>query len=236
MLDVAAELAFVGLFIPAPRPQTVIDTLSALLVVVTLILVAHRSLLPAVRMYAIQSAILSILAGLVAVYTGQWDLLLLAVFTIGVKVVGIPAFLHFLVDRIRIKRESQPYIDQTLTLAIAGALILAAYWIVRGIQLPPTLLARHSLTASLAVVFIGFLIMATRRKAVSQTLGLLVMENGMFLAGLSLTYGMPLLVELGVAFDVLVAAIIVGILIFNINRTFDTVDASRLSKLAEGPS
>ena len=214
-------------------PETTIDALSALFVVCALVLMSHKSLAPAVRMFAVQSAVLAAIATVVAVVTREWHILVTAVVTLALKTYAIPRFFNYLIDRIRIKRESDPYVNLSLGLVIAGALVLAAYWIVRPIQIPPGLLAKHSLTASLGVVFIGFFIMASRRKAITQTLGLLVMENGMFLAALSLTYGMPLIVELGVAFDVLVGAIVVGILIFNINLTFDTVDASRLSNLNE---
>ena len=214
-------------------PTSAIDALSALFVVTTLVMMTHKSITPAIRMYALQSAILSLIATIVAIATSEYHLLFIAAITLGLKTFGIPKLLDYVVERIKIKRESEPYINLSLALAIAGGLILFAYFIVRPIQIPGELLAKHSLTASLGVVFMGFFIMVSRRKAITQTLGLLVMENGMFLAALSLTYGMPLIVELGVAFDVLVAAIILGILLFNINRTFDTVDASRLTRLNE---
>ncbi|MHB8603835.1 MAG: hydrogenase [Thermoplasmatota archaeon] len=214
-------------------PETVIDALSALFVVAALVLMSHKSLSAAVRMFAVQSAILAAIATIIAIETREWHILVLAAVTLALKGYALPRFFDYLIDRIRIKRESEPYVNLSVGLVIAGGLILAAYWIVRPIQIPAGLLAKHSLTASLGVVFIGFFIMASRRKAVTQTLGLLVMENGMFLAALSLTYGMPLIVELGIAFDVLVAGIVVGIFIFNINRTFDTVDSSRLDTLID---
>jgi hydrogenase-4 component E len=213
------------------EPSTSIDALSALFVVTTLVMISHKSIMPTIRMYALQSAILSVIATLIAVSTGEYQILVIAFITLALKAIAIPKLLTYIVDRIKIKRESEPYIDLSLGLVIAGALLLLAYWIVQPIKIPDTLVAKHSLTASLGVVFIGFFMMVSRRKAITQTLGLLVMDNGMFLAALSLTYGMPLIVELGIAFDILVAAIILGILLFNINKTFDSVDSSRMTTL-----
>ncbi len=221
------------LVLPAIDLDRLVDGLVALFVVTTLVLMAHTSLTPAVRMFAVQSAILAAIVAMVAAATREWHLLVTAAVTLALKTIAIPRFLDYIIDRIRVKRESEPYVNPSLGLAIAAGLILFAYWIVRPMTIPPGILARSALTASLAVVFIGFFIMVSRRKAITQTLGLLVMENGMFLAALSLTYGMPLVVELGIAFDVLVGAIIIGIFVFNINRTFDTVDASQLRSLNE---
>ena len=80
---------------------------------------------------------------------------------------------------------------------------------------------------------IGFFVMVNRRKALTQVLGLLSLENGLFLAAISLTYGMPLVVEIGIFFDVLVAVMVLGILVFRIGETFDSMDVSKLRKLRE---
>ena len=81
---------------------------------------------------------------------------------------------------------------------------------------------------------IGLLMMITRRHAVTQIIGFLAMENGLFFAATSATYGMPLVVELGVAIDVLIAAFIFGIFFFHINTTFDSLDVEQMARLKEG--
>jgi hydrogenase-4 component E len=84
---------------------------------------------------------------------------------------------------------------------------------------------------AIAVFLIGFFMMVNRRKALTQVLALLCLENGLFLAAISLTYGMPLLVELGIFFDLLVAVMVLGILVYRIRGTFDSMDVSRLTRL-----
>ena len=92
-------------------------------------------------------------------------------------------------------------------------------------------LGHNTLAAAIAMFLIGFFMMANRRKALTQVLGLLSLENGVFLAAISLTYGMPLVIEAGIFFDVLVAALLLAILIYRIRETFDSTDVSRLSRL-----
>src|ERR1017187_5245659 len=90
-----------------------------------------------------------------------------------------------------------------------------------------------SVAVAIALFLIGFFVMVNRRKALTQVLGLLSLENGLFLAAISLTYGMPLVVEIGIFFDVLVAVLVLGILVFRIGETFDSMDVSKLRKLRE---
>jgi hydrogenase-4 component E len=87
------------------------------------------------------------------------------------------------------------------------------------------------LSVSIAVMLIGLFIMMTRKKALTQIVGLLTIENGVFLSGLSITYGMPLIVEVGIFFDILVAALILGVFVFRINQTFDSINVDALRRL-----
>ena len=89
------------------------------------------------------------------------------------------------------------------------------------------------LAVAIALFLIGFFSMVNRRKALTQVLGLLSLENGLFLAAISLTYGVPLVVEIGILFDVLIAVMVLGILVFRIRETFDSMDVSKLRKLRE---
>jgi hydrogenase-4 component E len=94
-----------------------------------------------------------------------------------------------------------------------------------------TALGHNTLAIAIALFLIGFFMMVNRRKALTQVLGLLSMENGIFLAGISLTYGVPLVIELGIFFDVLVAVMVLGILVYRIGGTFDSMDVSKLRRL-----
>ena len=92
-------------------------------------------------------------------------------------------------------------------------------------------LGHNVLAVAITLFLIGFFMMVNRRKALTQVLALLSLENGLFLAAISLTYGMPLIVELGVLFDVLVAVMVLGILVYRIRETFESMDVSRLRRL-----
>jgi hydrogenase-4 component E len=89
------------------------------------------------------------------------------------------------------------------------------------------------LSVSIAMMLIGLFIMTTRKNAITQIVGLLTMENGVFLSGLSITYGMPLIVEVGIFFDILVAVLILGVFIFRINKTFESISIDSLRGLRE---
>jgi hydrogenase-4 component E len=96
-------------------------------------------------------------------------------------------------------------------------------------------ITRGTLGIALAVVMLAFLMMITRQKAISQVVGFLSMENGLFLAATSATYGMPMVVELGIALDVLVGVIILGVFFFQIRDQFDSLDIRHMERLKDGP-
>jgi hydrogenase-4 component E len=211
----------------------VLTGLSALALVTSFVMVSHKSLTSTIRTYAVQSVLLSAIAFLVGLFTGERHIWVIAVITLVLKGFAIPKLLNYVIEHLKIRRERESAFGIPTSLLVCGLFVLLAYAATSRLPSDETSLGRVTLAISLAIVLIGVFVMATRHKAITQTLGLLVMENGMFLAALSLTYGMPLIVELGVAFDVLVAAIILGLLLFNINKTFDTIDTRRMERLAE---
>ena len=145
--------------------------------------------------------------------------------------------LRRLVARIEIRQEIEPLVNVPLSVLISGLLTLLAYVVAEpftcrseSARAPPAL-GHNTLPVAIALFLIGFFMMINRRKALTQVLALLSLENGLFLAAISLTYGMPLIVELGIFFDVLVAVMILAILVYRIRETFDSMDVSRLSRL-----
>jgi hydrogenase-4 component E len=148
----------------------------------------------------------------------------------------LPALLQRLVIRIEIRREIEPLVNVPVSVIVSGLLTLLAYVLAEPLQGGTeiggaTSLGHNTLPVAIALFLIGFFMMISRRKALTQVLALLTLENGLFLAAISLTYGMPLIVELGIFFDVLVAALILAILVYRIRETFDSMDVSRLSRL-----
>lgn len=218
---------------PTAFQDDVITGLAALILITTFVMLSHKSLTPTIRTYTLQSILLSILAFLVGFFTGDHEIWIIASITLVLKGYGIPRLLNYIIEHLRIRRERESAIGIPTSLLAAGLLVLLAGAATARIPQGAESLGRASLVVSLSCVLIGIFLMATRRKAITQVIGLLVMENGMFLAALSLTYGMPLIVELGIAVDILVAAVVLGVLLFNINRTFDTIDTRQMERLAE---
>ena len=154
--------------------------------------------------------------------------LIAALLTVIIKVWMIPYALFRVVRRLRDEQETKPILSPNQT-SLAAALVLAVTYGVMDQALPGV--SRDILSGALAVFLIGLLIMITRRQAVLQIIGLIMMENGLYLLGLSMTKGLPLIIEFGVFFDVLVAVIVLGILTWRLKLSFQTTDTTVLRKL-----
>lgn len=210
-----------------------VDLGSALLLLTCFAIVAQRRLSACVDLFALQSLFLAMIAALVAFLTGIRHIYFAAVLTVLVKVIVIPYVLRRVIERLNVTRELVMNINVPASLLISGSLVMVAFFITQPIIPFGYLLTRDSLAIALAIVLIGFFTMIARQKAVTQLIAFLVMENGLFLGATAATYGMPLIVELGVFFDVLVAALIAGIYTNRLQDAFDSVDTNHLSELKE---
>jgi hydrogenase-4 component E len=149
-----------------------------------------------------------------------------------VKVILVPILFERLVIKMEIHEEIEPIVNVPLSVVISGGLTLVGYVVAESFYRPDESgLGHNMLAVAISLFLIGFFTMINRRKALTQVLALLSLENGLFLAAISLTYGMPLIVELGVFFDVLVAAMVLGILVYRIRESFASMDVSRLRRL-----
>ena len=151
------------------------------------------------------------MAALVAFLTGHRHIYLAAALTVVIKVIVLPRILRKVIERLNVSRELVMNINIPAGLLICGGLVVVAFFITQPIIPLGYLLTRDSLALALAIILIGLFTMIARKKAVTQMVGFLVMENGVFLGTTAAAYGMPLIVELGIFFDVLVAGLIVGI-------------------------
>jgi hydrogenase-4 component E len=213
-----------------------ITLMAALVLVVQITMVAQRWLLTNIRAFAMQSFLLACIANTIAYFNGAPHIYIAAALTLLLKAMLLPALLQRLVIRIEIRREIEPLVNVPVSVIVSGLLTLLAYVLAEPLQGGTeiggaTSLGHNTLPVAIALFLIGFFMMISRRKALTQVLALLTLENGLFLAAISLTYGMPLIVELGIFFDVLVAALILAILVYRIRETFDSMDVSRLSRL-----
>jgi hydrogenase-4 component E len=209
---------------------SVIDFISAGILVTAVSINTFKRIEPAVKAYTLNSWLLSALTAVAAYTTGEVHLYAAAVITLLSKGVLIPMFLRKIVRQIKATHDTDPYISNALSLSISGILVVIVYASLKeGIFV--TGLSRNVLQISIAVILIGLFIMITRRKAIIQVIGLLFMENGLFLAGFALAFGMPLIIELGVLFDMLMGVIILGIFVIQIKRSFASSDLDKLTIL-----
>jgi len=217
-----------------PNSETgsqILTLLAALMLVLQLLLAVQPMLVTNIRIYAVQSLLLAAIAGVVGFAYHAWHVYLIAVLTIVGKVLFLPWRLERLVRQIKIEQEIHPFVNMPASMLICGALTVLAYVVAR----PITSLERlgsNTLAVAIALLLTGFFLMINRRKAITQVLALLTMENGVMLAAIALTtYGMPLVVEIGIFFDVVVAVMVLGILVFRIRETFASMDVSKLNEL-----
>ena len=205
--------------------------MAALMLVVQLLMIAQRMLLTNIRLFAIQSLLLAAIAAVLAYHYNASHVYVVAVLTIIGKVIFLPWLLNRLVRRMRIHEEIEPLLNAPSSMLLCGGLTLLGYVVAR----PFTSLERvgnNTLGTALTLLLTGFFLMINRRTALTQVLALLTVENGVMLAAVALTtYGMPLVVELGIFFDVLVAVMVLGILVYRIRENFASMDTSKLNQL-----
>ena len=210
-----------------------VNLCSVLLLLSCFAIVAQRRLSACVDLFALQSFFLACTAALVAFLTGHRHIYFAAALTVVIKVIVLPRILRKVIERLNVSRELVMNINIPAGLLICGGLVVVAFFITQPIIPLGYLLTRDSLAIALAIILIGFFTMIARKKAVTQMVGFLVMENGVFLGATAAAYGMPLIVELGVFFDVLVAGLIAGIYTHRLQDAFDSVDTSELTALKE---
>jgi hydrogenase-4 component E len=204
---------------------------AALMLVVQLLLVVQRMLLTNIRLFAVQSFLLAAIAAIVAFYYDATHVYIVAVLTVVGKVWFLPRLLTRLVRRINIVEEIEPLINAPTSMLLCGGLTLLGYVVARPFTTLEKL-GNNTLAIAITLLLTGFFLMFNRRKAITQVLALLTVENGVMLAAVALTtYGMPLVVELGIFFDVMVAVMVLGILVYRIRETFASMDTSKLTQL-----
>ncbi len=211
-----------------------VTLMAAFVLVLQIAMVGQRSLVMNIRLFGAQSFLLGSIAGAIAWYNSAPHIFIAAAMTVVVKAVLVPILLERLVDRIEIRHEIAPIVNVPVSIVISGCLTFVAYLVGESFYHPEEFagsLGHNTLAVAISVFLIGFFMMINRRKALTQVLALLTLENGVFLAAICLTYGMPLIVELGVFFDVLVAVMVLGILVYRIRETFESMDVSKMRRL-----
>jgi hydrogenase-4 component E len=211
----------------------IVNLFAAVLLLLSFAMLAQRRVLSLIDLFAAQGFVLALSTAFVAWATGQTHLYWSAGLTLALKVIAVPWFLHRLIRRLDVKWDVETLINIPTTMLVGLALVILAFNLAQPVSELAGTVTRGTLGIALAAVLLAFLMMITRSKAVPQLVGFLAMENSLFFAAAAATYGMPMVVELGFAFDVLVAVIIVGVFFFQIRERFDSLDIHHLEKLKE---
>jgi hydrogenase-4 component E len=216
-----------------PLVVQTINLLAAVLLLLAFAMLSQRRILSLIHLFTLQGVMLVAATALVAHATGQPHLYASAAITFVLKVILFPVLLHRLIDRLNIKWDVETLINVPTTMLVGIVLVIISFNLTSPISQFSASIARSTLGIALASVLLSFMMMITRGKAVPQVIGFLSMENGLFFAATAATYGMPIFVELGIALDVLVGILILGVFMFQIREQFDSLDIRHLERLKE---
>jgi hydrogenase-4 component E len=195
------------------------------------LMVGQQSLVVAIRLYGLQSFLLGMVGVAMGASGHRPHLFVTAGLTIVLKAALIPWFLQRVIDRVGIRREIEPYVNVPASLLVCLGLTVVGYRVSLGMAGASQGVPHQVVGVALSMVLMGLFLMVTRRKALTQIVALLTIENAVFLVAVGATAGMPLVVELGISFDVILAVLVLGVLVHRIVDRFESMDTSRLSNL-----
>jgi len=196
-------------------------------------MLTQRRILSMINLFAWQGFLLTLSTAIVAYSTNQHHLYYSAGLTLVLKVLLLPWLLHRLMRKLNVRWDVETLINIPTTMLVGIALVIFAFNLAAPISQLAEGITRGLIGIALAGVLLSLLMMLTRRKAVTQVVAFLALENSLFFAATSATHGMPLVVEFGIALDVLVASFIFGIFFFQIRETFDSLDISNMERLKD---
>jgi len=210
------------------------DLLFVLVLVIDLFVLASSRLRAGIRAVAAQGALLALMPVVLASdATSARHVAALGLGALAVKGVGIPWLLARATRESTVRREAAPLLGFVPTLVLGAFGVVAAVWFASDLPLPVPGAHPLLVPTSIGTVWCGLLLIVTRRKAVGQVLGFLVLENGVFVLGLLLSDFMPAMVEVGVLLDLFAAVFVMGLVMFDIQRAFGSLDTEKLASLED---
>jgi hydrogenase-4 component E len=213
-------------------PQ-LINVFATLILMLSFAMISQRRIVSLINLFTMQGAALVAASVLLGYVTQQPDLYVSAALTLALKVVFIPWMLHRVIRKLDVRWDVETLINIPTTMLVGIGLVIFSFSLALPISRLSHTMAGGSLGIALACVLLSFMMMITRSKAVPQVIGFLSMENGLIFAATSVTNGMPMIVEFGVALDVLVGVLILGVFMFQIREKFDSLDIHNLEALKE---
>lgn len=204
---------------------------SSLVLIFGLILLWRRGVTAYINAFTWQSTVLSAVTVVVAYFGNDHELYWVAGALFLLKVMVIPRLLKRMERRFAAERELEPYVNTATSLVISGLLVLFGYAITRPLVALSHLPTRAGMPLAMGLVLVSLFVVISRKKALTQVIGFLMLENGLALLAVLGTYGIPLIVELGVFLDVLMGFLVMQIFIYQIHETFESIDVEQLNRL-----
>ncbi len=213
-------------------PQ-LINLFATLILLLSFAMISQRRIVSLINLFAIQGAALVAASFLLGYVTHQSDLYVSGALTLVLKVIFIPWMLHRLIRRLNVRWDVETLLNIPTTMLVGIGLVIFSFSLALPVSRLSDSIAGGSLGIALACVLLSFMMMITRSKAVPQVIGFLSMENGLIFAATTVTNGMPMIVEFGIALDVLVGVLILGVFMFQIREKFDSLDIRNLETLKD---
>lgn len=213
-------------------PQ-LINLFATLILLLSFAMISQRRIVSLVNLFMLQGVTLVAASFLLAYATSQPDLYVSGALTLALKVILIPWMLHRMIRKLNVRWDVETLLNIPTTMLVGIALVIFAFSLALPVSRLSDSIAGGSLGIALACVFLSFMMMITRSKAIPQVIGFLSMENGLIFAATTVTNGMPMIVEFGIALDVLVGVLIMGVFMFQIREKFDSLDIHHLETLRE---
>jgi hydrogenase-4 component E len=208
-----------------------VEAVVALLLLTDLLLLGSGRLRSCITVAALQGVVVSLLP--ILLHPSEARAWALAAGSAGLKGAVFPWLLTRVLNQTGVRREVEPFVSHTVSVVVGVAALVFSLWVDAKLALPAMFTAGSALVvpAGLTTLLVGLFVIVSRRKAVTQVVGYIVVENGTFILGMALVGGVPMLVELGVLMDVFVAVFIMSIATYHISREFDHMDVDQLSRL-----
>lgn len=209
--------------------------LSVLILLTSFVLMANKRIKSYIRTFRLQSALIALAACIIGVKNviseGSYDVLVICIIIIALKVIYIPNLLHKTFANVEYKVEKDFFFNIPLLILICCGLVVFSYFSVSRVAGISEGEMNAQVVNSVSLVLIGLFFMICRKKAIGQIVGFLVIENGLFVTAMFSTNGMPFIVDLGIFIDIITAVLIMGIIVFKINDKFDSIDINKLKNL-----
>ncbi|NLM21208.1 MAG: hydrogenase [Peptococcaceae bacterium] len=212
-----------------------VKILSILILLSAFVLMGNKRINSYIETFRAQSLLIALMAGINGIIMlkteGRFDLLAVCVLILVLKVIYIPGLLHRTYAHVKYEVEKDFILNIPILISVCSALVVFTYFCLRTLSsiIPNSIILQ--LVNSVSVIWIGLFFMISRKKAIGQIIGFLVIENGLFVTTMLGTEGMPFIVDLGLFIDLITAILIMGILVFRINDQFDSIDTDQLNKL-----